>query len=437
MLNGKRKKPQRWKWAASFFRACHRHAQATGLDADVVLVTLSDWHRRYEALLNAPAPAPAAAATSSEVAADRSESPANRAGSVPPVAAQPGTPSSVTPARRGATPVPVSPLESLPVEPGIPTLRDVLSTPSSATRPATPHWPSTALDQPPPLTSSTTARWDVQPDPRHPAVVHSDPALPAAPKPAYTPLDRPAASPPQTPMSLPQPVEQEAAFATLNALGTKDAPGLGHERISGLFGPRGTRLLQTALPARNASRGIKYALACLELGILLVNRNATSEGNQFLQWAQDKVPYLGLGITPRYGDRFHGSIPREICRQVADAYRTAGRHDLSDRWLAYGETINCDEPICLAAFSTGRHAAQTRTIQYFPVCNATKIRKLYWESVLRRPDKAAREQVVEMAPTPAHDQSTFPVASSGSSGVDTRFTTREVELLNAMLGTGT
>jgi hypothetical protein len=239
-------------------------------------------------------------------------------------------------------------------------------------------------------------------------------------------------------MTLPQPVEQAAAYATLNALGTKGTSNLVQQRISGLFGPRGVTLLHTAQTALGfAPRKIQYALACLELGILLVNRNATSEGSQFLQWAQETVPDLGLGLTPRYGDRFHGSIPREICRQVAGAYLEAGRRDCSDKWLAYGDTINADEPICLAVFPTGRHAAQARTIQHFTVDNAAKIRKLYWESLLKHVQKAEPEHVRAPTPSTGHGQPAIPAAQSEPTLSNAPFTTREVGLLNAMLTTST
>jgi hypothetical protein len=459
VLNGVRKKPPRWKWAASFFRACQRHAQTTGVEVDVVLGTFSEWHRRYEALLNTPAPAsppPPMVAAAPTVGREPAVPPA---GEAPPAVAPHIAVNPVTPSRTVVS-VPVSPLESVPVEFGTSTLRDVLSAPYPSPGPvappyqvlADPSWLSDApstfptyTGYPPPIAGgpppTPTGHGEVPSSRPHPDMAW--PELSSAwpdrtPAPSYEPSEYQVSPSSQSPMTLPQPVEQAAAYATLNALGANGASNLVNKRISGMFGPRGIELQQMAKPAPDFDpRKVQHALACFELGILLVNRNATSEGNQFLQWAQEMVPHLKLGIKPRYGDRFHGSIPREICRQVAGAYRDAGRPDISEKWLAYGDAINADEPICLAVFSTGRHAARARTIQHFTVDNAAKIRRLYWESVLGHTQEAEPDQAMALPPSTELGQTAIPAVQSKPMSSNAPFTTREMEMLNALLTTNT
>ncbi|MFI7640796.1 twin-arginine translocation signal domain-containing protein [Nonomuraea sp. NPDC049400] len=111
--------------------------------------------------------------------------------------------------------------------------------------------------------------------------------------------------------------------------------------------------------------------------------------------------------------------------------KTAGGLAAAGAAGALGLT-NADEPIYLAAFPTGRHAAQARTIQHFTVDNAAKIRKLYWESVLGRAQDTEQEHVITPAPSTGHGQPTIPAARSDPRLSNARFTTREMELLNTV-----
>ncbi|MEZ7132698.1 hypothetical protein ACBR40_45810 [Nonomuraea sp. AD125B] len=448
VLTGARKNPPRWTWAADFFTACQQYVKKTGLDPDAVLGTKMDWHQYYMSLLQAPGaapPAPAPNSTHPSTVPERVPGPGDGRPNRPaPIAAPtiipeashdtpPGASPPQPPGRAGAgavVSVAVSPLETLtmPAAAAPPPLADLISpyddVPSSGwTVPAWPEVPSPAM---------ATDDWPS-------AAAQFPPYEPASWIPAYNPPAPPPAPPfvpPRTPpqLELPQPVEQEATYAALNAIGEKKS--LSHERMRAWFGPRGALLLEKAEvePLAVAPSGkASYALANLELGILLVNRNACQEGQRFLERARDALPTIAIDLTPRPGDYFVGTIPQEICRQVADGYGKAGRQDNAERWLRYGETLLADMPIGLTVVATGKHNRQAGTIQHYPLSNAAEIRQRYWTSILKiTPD--ADPEPTSSAAAPRRDPAASRQARQGPGSTDgTRFTTREAAILNAML----
>jgi len=102
-------------------------------------------------------------------------------------------------------------------------------------------------------------------------------------------------------------------------------------------------------PALGVAKGALLYASRLQ-GSLLMRRQRARLGLG-AQWR-----CLGLPVASATARDGCGT-PSESAFRVAGAYRDAGRPGISEKWLAYGDTINADEPICLAVFPTGRYAA--------------------------------------------------------------------------------
>ncbi|MGW6502531.1 hypothetical protein [Nonomuraea angiospora] len=348
VLTGARKNPPRWRWAAEFFTACRRHVENTGLDPEVVLGSRTAWHQHYSSLLEAPE-------TRDDDGADDGADGGAGGG-----------------ADGGAVmvSVPVSPLESLTVPvPG--------SAPDSLT--------DLLLDQ-------VMKQWDGRP----PDLVPDNwPAAESRPREPTDALPAPPARP-QPMLELPQPVEQEATYAALTAIGERKS--LTHERMRAWFGPRGAVLWEAADALCVAGPcADRYAWANLQLGILLVNRGACHEGDQLLQRARRVLPELAIGPAPCQGDYFFGAIPADICREVARDYRAAGRADKAEQWLRYGDALAAPLSIGLAISARGKHARQAGTFQHHQLANTAEIHRLFWQ----------------VEPRTGEGRTAFPLASSG------------------------
>ncbi|MFI6737242.1 hypothetical protein ACIBI9_30310 [Nonomuraea sp. NPDC050451] len=139
----------------------------------------------------------------------------------------------------------------------------------------------------------------------------------------------------------------------------------------------------------------------------------------------DPYPDLALGVRPRAGDRFYGSIPQEICRQVAYAYMAAGHAERADEWLAYGATITAEGSVRLAKASTGRHAAN-RVYRHLRAGDDATIRDLYLSVAHTSSGVGMALHAPATEPTP---EIQHPAPG------EARFTTREAKLLQHMLAT--
>ncbi|MFI6740413.1 hypothetical protein ACIBI9_46460 [Nonomuraea sp. NPDC050451] len=366
VLTGARKNPPRWRWAAEFFTACRHYVANTGLDPEVVLGSKMAWHQHYSALLEAPE-TPAACDPPEPVPGPDPASPSrpSQSDAIPPA---PPPPETRDDGGAVMVSVPVSPLERLAVPmPGSSSaLADLL------------------LDQ-------VMEQWDgLTPD----LVPHNWPVTESRPREPTDPLPAPRTEPPVRPqpmLELPQPVEQEATYAALTAIGEKKS--LTHERMRDWFGPRGAALWEAAdALCVSGPCADRYAWANLQLGILLVNRDALHEGDQFLQRVRHVLPEIAIGPTPCRGDYFFGTIPADICRHVAHDYRAAGRTDKAEQWLQYGKALEAPISISLAISARGKHARQAGTFQHHPLANAAEIHRLLWQ---------------------VEPRTTFPLATSG------------------------
>ncbi|MFI9846606.1 hypothetical protein ACIHFD_56960 [Nonomuraea sp. NPDC051941] len=383
VLTGARKNPPRWRWAAEFFTACRGYVENTGLDPEVVLGSKMAWHQHYSALLEAP---------ETPEARDQPE-PVPGPGS--PSHPGPGSPSHPGP---GGPSSPSRPAAVPPAQPP-PKTRDGDSADGGAVMVSVPVSPLESLTMPAPgsspdsladlLLDQVMKQWDGRtPDlvPGNWPTAESRPREPTEPLPAR----------PQSLLELPQPVEQEATYAALTAIGEKKS--LTHERMRDWFGPRGAALWEAADALCVAGPcADRYARANLQLGILLVNRNALHEGNQLLQRVRQVLPEIAIGPVPCHGDYFFGTIPADICRRVARDYRAAGRTDKAEEWLRYGSALVAPLSISLAISARGKHVRQAGTFQHHPLTNAAEIHRLFWQA----------------EPRTGEGRTTFPLASSG------------------------
>ncbi|MEU6781298.1 hypothetical protein ABZ912_19020 [Nonomuraea angiospora] len=402
VLTGARKNPPRWTWAAEFFTACRRYVENTGLDPEVVLGSKMAWHQHYSALLEAPE-TPAARDQPEPVPGPGSPSHSGPDGPSHPGlgSASRSGPDGPSRSGSGSPSHPSRPAAGPPAQPP-PKTRDDNGADGGAVMVSVPVSPLESLTVPVPGSSPDSLadlfldqvmkQWDG----RTPDLVPDNwPAAESRPREPTDTLPTPPARP-QPMLELPQPVEQEATYAALTAIGEKKS--LTHERMRDWFGPRGAALWEAADALCVAGPcADRYARANLQLGILLVNRNALHEGNQLLQRVRQVLPEIAIGPVPCHGDYFFGTVPADICRQVARDYRAAGRTDKAEQWLRYGNALVAPISISLAISARGKHARQAGTFQHHPLTNAAEIHRLFWQS----------------EPRTGEGRTTFPLATSG------------------------
>ncbi|MEU0570512.1 helix-turn-helix transcriptional regulator [Nonomuraea sp. NPDC005983] len=148
------------------------------------------------------------------------------------------------------------------------------------------------------------------------------------------------------------------------------------DRLRRWFGSRASVLLEGV----NVGRG----LSAFELGILLINKDAVQEGCYFLEQARRLSGKLALEIPQlRVGDRLCGSIVKDVCRRISNAYLQAGCFIRAKLWSGYVDAIDDTFPLAALISTRGRHARVGHQLVTFADLEVNRIKRVYWRARAR------------------------------------------------------